>query len=119
MPLTPSQTGTPCPDKKSSCTSGVKKATTLPGCGNKPGPAGTTLCTIDFTPSANASAPYYTVPVSCGGTKADLRLLPGETEVEIRILSDITFIEVRPPPAPLPARTSLAPRHTLPRAASP
>jgi len=59
------------------------------------GPAGkATACTVDFTPNTNKSAPFYEVPVSCGGIKDSLRLLPGEISVDITVFSDATFLEV-------------------------
>lgn len=66
------------------------KATTVQGCGGSSSP---TTCTISFTPSTNASAPYYEVPVMCDGVKDTLRLLHSESHVELRIYSDTSIIE--------------------------
>jgi sucrose-6-phosphate hydrolase SacC (GH32 family) len=79
-----------CPVAKTDCTSGAKKATTVQGCGGSSSP---TTCTISFTPSTNASAPYYEVPVMCDGVKDTLRLLHSESHVELRIYSDTSIIE--------------------------
>ena len=70
---------------------GYKNATHLPGC-----IANTSylLCSVDYTPPANASAPYHEVPVSCGGTTDMLRLLQGEDTLELRMYSDWNFVEV-------------------------
>lgn len=45
------------------------------------GPAGkATACTVDFTPNTNKSAPFYEVPVSCGGIKDSLRCPDGSQQ---------------------------------------
>jgi sucrose-6-phosphate hydrolase SacC (GH32 family) len=78
----------PCPTPNKICTSGAKKAQNL-GCGSSP----TLSCTVQYTPSSSRNAPFNEVPVSCGGVKDTLRLLPGEKTLEIRIFSDWTFVE--------------------------
>ena len=50
-------------------------------------------CTVSYSAAPNASAPYYDVPVQCGGDTAQLRLLPGETTVTLRLFYDATFVE--------------------------
>ena len=50
-------------------------------------------CTIEFTPPADASK-AYDVPVTCGGYKDTLTLVPGEVSVELRIFLDWTMVEV-------------------------
>jgi hypothetical protein len=40
-----------------------------------------------------ANAAYYEVPVNCGGTADTLRLLPGESSVELRLFNDYTIVE--------------------------
>jgi len=83
--------GVPCPKTNmGTCTSGAKKAQTLPGCGSS---GSTIACTVAYAPPTNASAPFYEVPVVCGTTKDTLRLTSSETTVEIRAFSDWTFVE--------------------------
>ena len=84
----------PCPRRAgSTITSGAKKNGTA-HCGNAPA-SSHTVCTVDYTPptAEQLAAPYYEVPVACGGTADKLRLLPGEKEVEIRVFADHTFLE--------------------------
>ena len=50
-------------------------------------------CTIEFSPPADASK-AYDVPVTCGGYKDTLTLVPGEVSVELRIFLDWTMVEV-------------------------
>ena len=83
--------GIACPGKVSSCTSGAKKATTLPGCGG--GGGGSTIaCQVHYVPPANKSS-NYPVQVSCGGVVDTLVLTPSETTIELRVYSDWTFVE--------------------------
>lgn len=84
------KSGDACPRPNNICTSGAKKAQQLPQCGA----GGSSLsCTLDYAPPTNASATYYEVPVKCGGTADSLRLVKGERQVEIRVFSDVTFVE--------------------------
>mmetsp|Transcript_5879 Transcript_5879/g.18217 ORF Transcript_5879/g.18217 Transcript_5879/m.18217 type:complete len:452 (-) Transcript_5879:62-1417(-) len=50
-------------------------------------------CNVDYTPPANASMPFYEVPVSCNKLKDTVRLTPGEKTIEVRVFADATFIE--------------------------
>ena len=50
-------------------------------------------CLFHYVPPTNASAPYHEVPVSCGGTRDTLRILPSEKTVSLRIFLDATMIE--------------------------
>jgi hypothetical protein len=79
-----------CPIPVPNGTLGFKNTTSLPGC-----VANTShlQCSIEYTPATNASAAYYEVPVTCGGTTDTLRLLPSEKSVELRVFSDHSFIE--------------------------
>lgn len=84
----------PCPSTSGAaaqCTSGARANATLPQCGG--GGGDSTSCTVAFTPATNASAPFNEVPVTCGGFKDTLRLLPTETTVELRVYTDWTFTE--------------------------
>ena len=67
-------------------TSGVR--TTLPA-----GGGGALTCSVAFAPSTNSSAAYYEVPVTCGKYEDTLRLLRGETALELRLFTDWTFTE--------------------------
>jgi len=51
------------------------------------GGAAAVECTVDYTPGAT------TVPVECGGTKDTLTLLPSESQLELRLFFDWTFVE--------------------------
>jgi len=82
----------PCPSSNPACTSGVKKATTLNCHGQGPS-ASSTACTVNYTPPVNTSATTYSVLVQCGSLQDTLTLLTNETTVEIRIFSDMTFLE--------------------------
>merc|ERR1719502_1781022 len=84
------KTGNPCPTNNGACTSGSKVAKDLPGCSSS---TSTVVCEVDYTPPTDDAASYYEVPVSCGGKKDTLRLLPSESSLELRIFSDWTFIE--------------------------
>eukprot|EP00933_Yihiella_yeosuensis_P065924 TRINITY_DN6994_c1_g1_i1.p1 TRINITY_DN6994_c1_g1~~TRINITY_DN6994_c1_g1_i1.p1 ORF type:complete len:579 (-),score=93.45 TRINITY_DN6994_c1_g1_i1:263-1999(-) len=56
----------------------------------------TISCTVAYQPpnlTFLSEHGYYTVPVSCGGHQAPLRLLSHEKVLELRIFSDWTFIE--------------------------
>jgi sucrose-6-phosphate hydrolase SacC (GH32 family) len=88
----------PCPvtsgGASQSCTSGSKTNTTLKNCGN----TDTTSCEIHYVPPSTSSSSssvneYYNVSVSCGSFDDTLRLLPEETDLELRIYSDATFLE--------------------------
>ena len=85
----------PCPvtsgGASQSCTSGSKTNTTLKNCGN----TDTTSCEIHYVPPSSSSSvnEYYNVSVSCGSFDDTLRLLPEETDLELRIYSDATFLE--------------------------
>jgi len=85
----------PCPvtsgGASQSCTSGSKTNTTLKNCGN----TDTTSCEIHYVPPSSSSSvnEYYNVSVSCGSFDDTLRLLPEETDFELRIYSDATFLE--------------------------
>lgn len=79
-----------CPFAVPNSTLGFKNETRLPGCVSN---TSHLQCSIEFTPPTNASAAFYEVPVSCGGTRDTLRLLPSEKAVEIRVFSDHSFIE--------------------------
>lgn len=77
----------PCPTDNAICTSGGKLAEAH--CEGNTGFS----CTVSYTPPSNASAPFYEVPVKCGGTSDTLRLTASEQTVEIRALIDWTFVE--------------------------
>ena len=52
---------------------------------------------LEYAPPTNSSAPFYDVPVRCiakGPNFNDtLRILSGETSVELKVYSDATFVE--------------------------
>jgi len=77
----------PCPGHMPTATSGAK---TVQSCWD----AKTLVCTLDYTPPTNVSAPYYDIPVRCGEHTDSLRLLQEEREIEIRAFSDWTFAEI-------------------------
>eukprot|EP00935_MAST-01C_sp_MAST-1C-sp1_P000249 g249.t1 len=85
-----------CPLPHTNCTSGGKSEEALIGCPWKSADSGIKL-TVEYAPPANASAPFYDVPVratSKGPNFNDtLRILAGETSVELRVFSDATFVE--------------------------
>jgi hypothetical protein len=73
------------------CTvAGYKNVTQLEGC-----VADTSYlqCSVTYTPPTNESAPYYEVPVKCGGATDTLRILRSEKSLELRIFSDWSFVE--------------------------
>lgn len=82
----------PCPGSNSICTSGAKVNTTVQ-CGAKP-EGDTTMCTVDYKPLTNTSAPFNPVTVSCGSLSDVVNLLPSEKSFEIRLFADNTFLEV-------------------------
>jgi sucrose-6-phosphate hydrolase SacC (GH32 family) len=84
------KTGNPCPKNSGTCTSGSKVAKDLQQCSSS---TSTVVCEVDYTPPIDDDASYYEVPVSCGGKKDTLRLLPSEKSLEIRVFSDWTFLE--------------------------
>lgn len=81
--------GNPCPRSVGTCTSGSKTSKDLPGCSSS---SSTVVCEVDYSPPTDASK-YFEVPVSCGGKRDILRLMPSEKTVEIRVFADWTFIE--------------------------
>ena len=83
------KSGEPCPKPDATCTSGAKTAGSVAGCGDED----SLSCTIEFSPPADASK-AYDVPVTCGGYKDTLTLVPGEVSVELRIFLDWTMVEV-------------------------
>ena len=81
-----------CPAAVAICTSGAKKNTTVNCGGGGGGPS--VACSVDYAPSANASAAFNPVKVSCGGMVDTVNLLPSEKTIEIRVFTDVTFAEV-------------------------
>lgn len=81
--------GSPCPRSQGTCTSGSKVEKDLEACGSS---TSTVVCEVDYAPPTYSSK-YYEVPVSCGGKKDTLRLMPSEKTLEVRVFSDWTFIE--------------------------
>ena len=79
-----------CPFSAARSTLGFKNTTRLPGC---VGNTSHLQCSIEFTPQSNASAAFYEVPVTCGGTTDTLRLLSSEKTVDLRVFADHSFLE--------------------------
>lgn len=82
----------PCPvtsgGASAQCTSGAREQQTLPSCGS----SNAMDCTIAYEPPADPTK-MYNVTVSCGSFKDDLRILPDEKSIEVRMYTDATFVE--------------------------
>jgi hypothetical protein len=79
-----------CPFSAARSTLGFKNTTRLPGCVSN---TSYLQCSIEFTPQSNASAAFYEVPVTCGGTTDTLRLLSSEKTVDLQVFADHSFLE--------------------------